>query len=86
MIIEDKDHKDVTTDSVPRGKYKRCRRVSHRPGERETKGKAEIVSGGFRIQADKRTSGSYRFVIDVDKEKESRLFSTLNRRLKKLNR
>jgi hypothetical protein len=89
MSIRGKDDRDITTGSVPRGRYKiykRRRSARYRLVERETKGKAEISSRGVRIQANKRTSGSFRFVIDVDKEKESRLFSEINRRLKKLDR
>lgn len=82
MSLKDED---ITNDAVPRGQYRR-RKVRYKLANRETKGKAVFVSRGLRIQAGKRTSGSYRFVIDVDKEKESSLFRTLNRRLKKLNK
>lgn len=77
--------KDTTSASVPAGEYARRREIEFAEvPPTGTGGDINLLDRQLTIEADENTPPTCRFLIDIKAEEERRLFTVINRRLKKL--
>ena len=80
------EEKTFTSESVPDGNYTRVEnKVAAHLEEEGTHDAPRTDARQFRIQiGDEEPATSFKFVVDIKQEEESRLFRAINRRLKRL--